>query len=327
VQAVAPSDYANARVRARAGRLAGDRGLRDALLARGEVELAAPANLAEEARRVLAFLSGRPRRLVAALLRLEDGPALEAVLRGLVLRLAPERIIAGAAPSPGLPAELLGALAALPAPERSLELLADRDPLLAAAAAAAVAAVRDEPRLLRLGLALQRTLVAGVAGALSGCGEDPALAREVLRRHVDHANATTLLALVSPPHPGELFLPGGRLDPAAFADLAALAPEPRREALAAWLVSAGSSWRAAPAARLARGAGAELLADPARASEHLARLRERWLGREARARPFSIAVPLAYFAARSGEARRLRLIALGRVHGLPADALLDLLES
>lgn len=66
MQVVAPSDYANARVRARAGRLAGDRGLRDALIARGEVELAAPADLAEEARRVLAFLSGRPRRLVGS---------------------------------------------------------------------------------------------------------------------------------------------------------------------------------------------------------------------------------------------------------------------
>jgi len=327
VQAVSPSDYANARVRARGGGLAGDRGLHDALL-RGEAELAVPADLAGEARRVLDFLSGGPHRLVAALLRLEDAPALEAVLRGLVLRLSPERILAGAAPSPGLPPELLGALAALPAPERAAGVLSECDAPLAAAAAAAVAAAHDEPRLLRLGLALQRTLVMGVAAALSGRGEDPAFAREVLSRHVDHANATTLLAVVEPPHPGELFLSGGRLDAAAFTGLAALPPEARREALATWLLSAtGPSQLAGPAPRLAKGAGAALLADPARASEFLARLRERWLGREARARPFSIAVPLAYLAARSGEARRLRLIALGRTHGLPADTLLDILEA
>lgn len=308
---MAATDYANARVAARRAKLAGDRGLREALL-RGTPEAAGPgpAELAMEAAQVLSFLAGAPRRRAAALLRLDDAAALEAVLRGLLLRLAPERILRGAPPSPGLSPDALGALAALPGPERAPEALAAMGSPLAPAAAAAVEAAAQEPRLLRLGVALQRAAVDGARGELRGRGEDAAVAARALALHVDALNATTLLAVEAPAAPEELFVAGGGLDAAAFAALAALAPEARRERLGAWL-----------------GLDPAALADPARASELLARRRERWLAREARARPFSIAVPLAYLAARAGEARRLRLARLGHAHGLAPEALLDLVEA
>jgi V/A-type H+/Na+-transporting ATPase subunit C len=308
---MAATDYGNARVAARRARLLGERALRELLAREGAPEAVAPgaADLAQEAARVLGFLSGAPRRKVAALLRLEDAPTLEAVLRGLLLRLAPERILRGAPPSPGLGPAALGALAALPGPEQAPEALAALASPLAGPALAAVKASGQEPRLLRLGVALQRAVVADVRGELRGRGEDALLAAQVLAMHVDALDAVTLLAVEAPAKPDELFVAGGRLDAAAFTRLAELSPEARRDRLAAWL-----------------GAPAAALADPGRASEHLARRRERWLAREARARPFSIAVPLAYLAARAGQARRLRLARLGHEHGLPVEALLDVVE-
>jgi len=309
---VAATDYANTRVAARRAGLLGDRGLRE-LLVRGappEVAGPGPAELALEAAQVLDFLSGTPRRRVAALLRLEDAPTLEAVLRGLLLRLPPERILRGAPPSPGLGPEAIGALAALSGPERAPDELAALASPLAGAAAAAVRASLQEPRLLRLGAALERAIVEGVEREVRGHGEDAALAGQALALHVDGVNATTLLAVEAPARPDELFVAGGGLDAAAFTRLSELAPGARREELGAWL-------EADPA----------VLADPARASELLARRRERWLAREARARPFSIAPPLAYLAARAGEARRLRLVRLGNEHGLPGEALLDVVEA
>lgn len=309
---MAATDYANARVAARRARLLGGRGLRELLVRGAAPETAAPgpAELALECARVLAFLAGAPRRKVAALLRLEDAPTLDAVLRGLLLRLPPERILAGAPPSPGLGPGVLGALAALPGPERAPQALSDLGSPLAGAAAAAVKASSEEPRLLRLGIALRRTLVDGVRAEIHGRGEDAMLAARALSLHVDAVNAVTLLVVEAPAHPDELFVPGGTLDAPAFADLARSPPEVRRERIAAWL-------DADPAA----------LADAGRASELLARRGERWLAREARARPFSIAPSLAYLAARAGEARRLRVVRLGHEHGLPAEALLDVLEA
>ncbi|GEJ56300.1 V-type ATPase subunit [Anaeromyxobacter diazotrophicus] len=308
---MAETDYANARVAARRARLLGDRGLRELLLrgAAPEGPGSSPAELAREAARVLGFLSGAARRRVAALLRLEDAPTLEALLRGLLLRLPPERILRGAPPSPGLGPEALAALASLPGPERAPEALATRASPLAGAAAAAVKASAREPRLLRLGVALERALVEGALRELRGRGEDARLAARALALHVDAVNAATLLAVEAPARPDELFVAGGALDAPAFARLFEQAPASRREALARWL-----------------GADPAALAEPARAAELLARRRERWLLREARARPFSIAPPLAYLAARAGEARRLRVVRLGQEHGLPGEALLDLVE-
>jgi V/A-type H+/Na+-transporting ATPase subunit C len=309
---VATTDYANTRVAARRARLLGARGLRELLLRGGAPEAGGPgpAELALEASRVLGFLSGGPRRKLAALLRLEDGPTLEAVLRGLVMRLSPKRILAGAPPSPGLGPEALGTLAALPGPERAPEALAQLDSPLAPVAAAAVKASSREPRLLRLGVALQRALVESVRRELRGHGEDAALAARALGLHVDAVNAVTLLAVEAPARPDELFVQGGGLDAPGFTRLAEMAPSARRERLAAWL-------EIDPPA----------LADPSRASELLAARRERWLSREARAHPFSIAPPLAYLVARAGEARRLRVVRLGLEHGLPPEALLDLVEA
>ena len=338
-------EYANARAAARRGRLLGVRGLREllargttaerlALLADGAWRGALPsaaagpvplravarglvADAAREARELLSFREGKPRRRVAALLQLQDAPVLEAILRGLVRRDPPLRILADTWPAPGLGPELVAELAALPTPAGVPELLARRGSPLAPAAAAAVAAAREEPRLVRLGVALQRAVVAGVRAAVSGWDRDARLARELLAQHVDHVNATTLLAVETLVHPEDLFLPGGRLDEAGFARLAGLTPAQRRARLAPWIGPARGPRRLDP----------ELLASPTLTAQHLGQLREEELLRRARAAPLSIAVPLALLAARAGEARRLRLLLLGAEHGLPVEELLDLVEA
>lgn len=339
-------EYANARTAARRARLLGPRGLREllarpttperlAMLADGCWRGALPATAAAgpvplrtvahglvadgagEAREVLSFLEGRPRQRVAALLRLQDAPVLEGVLRGLMRRDPALRIVAGTWPSPGLGPELVAELAALPTPARVPELLTRRGSPLGSAAASALEAAREEPRLVRLGVALQRAIVAGVRDALSGWDGDARLGRELVAQHVDHVNATTLLAVEVLVHPADLFVAGGRLDADGFARLAGLPMPERRVRLAAWIGPARGPRALDPA----------LLANPTLTAQHLLQVRERELQRRARTAPLSIAVPLAFLAARTGEARRLRLLLLGAEHGLPVDDLLDLVEA
>jgi hypothetical protein len=255
---------------------------------------------------------------MAALLRvLLDAPALEALLRGLVRRDAHGRILATTWPTPGLGPELLAELASLPGPERLPDVLARRGSPLAPAAAAAVAAARAEPRLIRAGVALQRTVVEGARAEVAGRGEDARVTATLLAAHVDHVNTTTLLAAVSLGDAAELFVPGGRLDAAAFVRLASMAPERRRARAAVLAGSAAGARRLDP----------ELLRDPAVSAQLLSHLRERLLHRMARAFPHSVAVPLSALAERAGEARRLRILLLGAEHGLPPDLLLDLVEA
>lgn len=337
------ADYANARAAARRAGLLGDRGVRELLarprtgdrlaaLADGAWRRAVPAisadavdavvrglaeDVAREAREVLSFLGARPRRRVAALLRLEDAAVLEAILRGLFVHAPRSRIVAGAWPSPGLAPALVAELAALPAPERAPELLAERGSPLAGAAAAAVEASADEPRLVRMAVALQRRVVEDASAEVAGHGEDARIARAVLAGHVDGRNATTLLSVDDPDHAAALLLPGGTHPVEALRAVAAGSMVDRRAAVAAWLAPRPGGARLDPAA----------LADPALASQALARVRHRALQRAARASPFSIAVPLALVADRRVEARRIAVVLLGAEHGLPADVLLDLVEA
>jgi vacuolar-type H+-ATPase subunit C/Vma6 len=340
-------DYAAARAAARRARLLGERGLHE-LAARATTEerlaalaggpwgaavaaadgLARPgaphaalghagrallADPAREAREILSFLDGEPRALVAALLLLDDLPALEALLRGLVLREPADRIAESVPPAPGLDEGLVRELSALAGPEAAPAALRRRGHALAHAADEAVRAAREAPRAARLAAALRAGAVRQVARAVRGRGEDAALARRLLAAHLDHLNAVVALAADDAPEP---FLAGGALDLAALGRIARLPAAARPAALAA-------------AARAAGGPAldARALSSPARATLHLAAARARWLAREARARPLSIAVPLAYLAARAAEARRLRLALAGAERGLPADDLLDLWEA
>jgi vacuolar-type H+-ATPase subunit C/Vma6 len=69
------------------------------------------------------------------------------------------------------------------------------------------------------------------------------------------------------------------------------------------------------------------LARPWQADRALERAMVAILHQEARRRPLSIAVPLAYLAARREEVRRVALLLRGAALELPGDEILDLAEA
>jgi V/A-type H+-transporting ATPase subunit C len=335
---VARLDFANARARARASRLAGAHALRE-LLARpslaGRLELVRtlPAGAAIQAepgaeplatverglreglrREALALARAvegrRPRRLLLAFLALDEAAAVKAVLRGVARGAALDRTLAAAPPAPGLPEEALRLAAASSSLDGAVEALAAAGSPVAAAAREALPRVAEEG-LLPLELAADRAALARAAAACRHAGEDGA----VLARHVadraDARNAETLLALAGARPTIEPWIPGGRRwDGVALATLAGAGAEAARAAVA-------------------RGFGLDApdLATPWAADRALARACTAALAREARARPLSLAVPLAYLAARREEIRRLALALRGAELGLPPDELLDLVEA
>lgn len=332
-------DYANARLGARRARLLGAAGLRE-VLARPSLEAridllrrtglaavlpdgpgpdplgACEAALREgwrrEAARVLAGVEGeRPRALLAAFLGLDDAAAAKAALRAAARGTPADRALAAAPPTPGLPEVALRAAAEAPGLAQAIERLAAAAPLLGAALRAALpgSAAGD---LLPIEVAADRAVVARARAAATGNGED----REVLRRHlgdrVDARNAATLLALAGLPPRADAFLEGGRrLGEGEFRALAGAAADAVRAAVA----------------RLVPGGGEGALATPWGADLALERAWIAPLRREARVRPLSLAVPLAYLAERRAEVRRVALLLRGAELGLAGDELLDLVEA
>jgi len=333
---VARLDVANARIGARRSRLLGAAALRE-LLARPTPEArlerlralplgaALPADLGadplaaveaalrdaarrEAVRLVAAAEAERPRALLEAWLRLEEAVAVKAVLRAVVRRAAVEDALAAAPPTPALPEETLRAAAGALTVEEAVAIFA------AAGSALAEPLRRQLPLdaergVLPLELAADR---AAVEQARRACrrGEDGAVLRRHLEDRVDVRNAETLLALAGAPPAADAFVPGGRrLPEATFRALAAGGAAAMRAGLARIFPGAGSA--AAPWA-----------ADRALERALLAPLR-----REARSRPLSIAVPLAYLAERRAEVRRVAVVLRGAALELPPDEVLDLVEA
>ncbi|HEY7726005.1 MAG TPA: V-type ATPase subunit [Anaeromyxobacteraceae bacterium] len=338
-------DFANARIGARRARLRGEQGLRELvaspdletrldlvlaggarrgriLLERGPgrlraVELLLADEVRTESARIDADLGPRARRLLRALLLLDDADSLKVVLRAILRGEPAERAAARAAPTPALPFPVLRDLAAAPTPAAAAEALARLGHPLAAALRDALPALREAPPLLRLETALDAGAFRAAEAAARGIGAGPPLVRRQIAIRADHLNVATLLALGEGARAEGLFLPGGRMDEARFLAFAADGPEERREGLAAFLGPVRGKQRALP----------EELAVPARAAQLLAQSLERALQREARRDPLSLAVPIAYLAARRGEARRVRALLRCAEFGLPAGDQLDLLEA
>ncbi|MFO0584394.1 MAG: V-type ATPase subunit [Anaeromyxobacter sp.] len=312
-------DLANARLGARRARLLGREGLL-ALLARGAGERAPAAfeaglrsALRAEAAEVLRWVEGpRARRLLSAWLALDEAEAVKAVVRGLVHGERADAILAAAPATPSLGAAALRAAAAAPSAEQGLALLAAGG---GEVAAAALAALREEPAshpsLVAVELAADRAALARARAAARGRGEDARVLATHLADRVDARNGATLLLLGDNPGPAGALLDGGRRLGGELLVLLAHAPLAER--------------RAALAARL--GVPAASLSSPALADLALERAALAPLLREARARPLSLAVPLAYLALRRAEVRRQALALRARALGLPGDEVLPLLEA
>ena len=343
---MARCDFANGRIGARRSRLLGGRGLRDLLVRRdlGErLEMLRQAGYAaavpapppgpdalsaaerglgdlvrREARELGGHLEGALQRdLYRAFLLFEEAETLKTALRGIVHSEPADRVLALAAPTRSFPAERLRALAALPDPAAAAALLEAWENPFAAAVRRALPGIGKPGGLLRLEVAVDRTAQERALAAARGRGEDRAVMRRLLSARADLANAATLLKLVGSAEAGEFFLPGGAaLGADRFAALSRLPPAALRQQLSRLL----RRWLGAPDA-------ARALERPSRAEGLLERGLARAMRAEARARPHSLAVPLAYLHDRLWEVRRIRLVLRGAEYGLPADDLLDLLEA
>jgi V/A-type H+-transporting ATPase subunit C len=336
---VARLDFANARLGARRARLAGPAELR-ALLSRptldariallrtlpvgaslpeeigadpvAAVERALRAALRAETLAVLDRAEGRRARdLLGAFASLDEAEAVKAVLRGVARGAPIDRTVAAAPAVPALPAEALGRAAAAPSPAAALEALSAGGSGLATSVREALAGAGAHP-LLRLEIAAD---AAAIRRALAACrrrGEDGAVLARHLADRADARNAATLLLLAgTAPDPGP-WIPGGR--------------RWDEDALTA-LARAGLAAARAAVSRAFAGVEESALAPPWQADRTLERALVAALRREARRRPLSIAVPLAYLAARREEVRRVALLLRGTILELPGDEILDLVEA
>ncbi|WP_242360452.1 V-type ATPase subunit [Anaeromyxobacter sp. SG17] len=333
-------DFANSRIGARRARLLGDRALRE-LLARGGLEArlellrssaagagipaavtGAPDPLAavelalreavhrEEARLLRDTEGARQRALLSAFLALEEAAAVKAIARGVAAGAPVDRTLAAAPPVPGLADAGRRAAAVAPDVAAALEVLAGAGSEVAAAARGAVGAP-GEHGLLALEIAADRAAFARARAACRRGGEDAAILARHLGDRVDARNAATLLALAGAPPAADALLDGGRL----------LSGEALRRVAA---LREGAAVRDALAQAL--GVAASDLATPWGAERALERRMVVALRREARSRPLSLAVPLAWLAARRAEVRRTALVLRGAALGLPAGEILDLAE-
>jgi V/A-type H+-transporting ATPase subunit C len=337
---VARLDHLNARIGARRPALLGAPGLRE-LLARpttgarvdlllrttwgaqlqgdvaraadplGAVEDGLRRALAAEAARLLALAEGaRARRLLEAFLALAEAAAVKAILRAIAAGAGPARALALAPPAAAPRPDALAELAAAPTVDALAAALTARGSALGPALAEALPA-RAVGGLLPLEVALDRAASARARAACRGAGEDGRILAAHLEDRADARNAATLLVLAGAGRGEGLFVPGGRrIGEDAFARLAGAPAQRVRDALAA----------------LFRGP-ARALASPAAEDRALEDALLPPLRRAARARPLSIAVPLAYLAERAAEARRIAVVLRGAELGLPADEILDLVRA
>jgi len=336
---VARLDHLNARIGARRARLLGAAGMRELLgrvtlesrlealsrsawgpdlpagLARldeplAAVEAALRRALARDAAWLVRQAEGaRGRALLAAYLALGEGDAVKALLRGIAAGVPPAAAAALVPPTAALGPGDLSALAESGSPEALADALASRGSPLGEALRAALPS--DVAGLLPAEVAIDRAAAARAARACAGLGEDARILASHVADRVDARNAATLLALGGAGGGEALFVAGGRrLDGAEFARLASASGADLREGLAAAFPGAAAG-----------------LARPWSADRALERALLAPLRRGARASPLSIAVPLAWLAERTAEARRIALVLRGAALGLPGEEILDLAEA
>ena len=332
-------DYGNARLGAKRAELLGPRALHE-LLGRPSLEArldllrrmglgaalpelpgpdplaAAEAALREGWRREAAAIladaeSGRARALLRAFLGLGDAAAAKAVLRAVARGLGADRALAAAPPTPDLGEAALREAAAATSVAEAVARIEAAAPRLGAALRAALSAGGGGD-LLPLEVAADRAAVERARAAARGHDEDARVLRRHLEDRVDARNAATLLELAEATPRADAFVPGGRR-----------LPEPEFRALA----GAPAERVRAAIARLVPGVPAAALATPWGADAALERSWILPLRREARARPLSIAVPLAYLAERASEVRRVALLLRGAELGLAGEEILDLVEA
>lgn len=272
--------------------------------------------LGRDVARVDGLLEGSgARRLVRAVLAIDDAWHLKTVLRGILLGEPASRVLALVTPTAELDAAALKELVAQRTLKAAVDLLASWGSPYAPALLAAVAATRGHLEPSALELAVARVAFARAREAAARAGHAGRPVARLVAELIDLTNAVTLLELSGKAAARELFLEGGlALARRRYERLAALPPAEARAALAA-----DRALGLAPA--FVDGA-----ADPFRVDRLVRRRPLLALRRAAREEPLSLAVPLLYLLERHEEVRAIHTLLEGTEVGLSAHELLDLVE-
>jgi V/A-type H+-transporting ATPase subunit C len=340
-------DYANARIRARKGRLLGARGIAELLAKPGlearleylrrtdygesvaaqlmrdsdplrGAERGLSARLADDLSRIDRFLRGeRARALFRAVLAFEDGWNLKTVLRGVTHGERPEQIFMLLAPTPEFGDPALGEMVRQKDIKGVVDLLTTWRSPYASPLAQAFARYRTDRELFRLDAALDQSLFTRALEAARRDGEDGRILLGLIGTQIDLANIGTLLKRADGGRSDDLFIAGGALVSLdRFRRLSQLAERDLRRALIQF-----GRLRLDP-----RLAAMDERADPFAVDRILQRSLREAMQREAGVHPLSLAVPLSFVLERRAEVQRIRLVLRGAEFGLPADELVALTE-
>ncbi len=340
-------DYTNARVRAMRGRLLGREGVLG-LLALPDLaarldflrktdygtaiathlstvpdplegaERGLRARLMDDTRRIDRFLRHEQAQpLFRVILAFEDGRNLKTVLRGVARGEAPERVFHLLAPTLGLDDPALKELVRERDVKSVIDRLATWQSPYAFPLGEALPSYLKRGDLLFLENALDRFLFAQALARARREGEDGQILLTFLKTWIDLTNAATLLKLAGEGADFEFFIPGGlTITEAVFFEYVVLGQPELGEALVReFRHRFGEGW-----------ATAEELQDAFTAEQRVHAALVAMLGREARLRPLSLAVPLAFVLEREAEVRQIRLVLRGAEFGLPPAELLSLVE-
>lgn len=275
------------------------------------VDEAVARDLQRATRRILEFADGPPRRLIGVLLLRWDLENLRALVRGRHAGRSPEQLLEAVIPAGTLGEVALRELAGhetLTALAGTLEALGHP---FAPALAQGVAEYARTQDLIALELWLDRAYAEYVLREARGGGDGAAL-REILTAEIDAANVKTALRLASAGAPlsGDrrlrFYIPGGRLVTEKL--FLALSSEDRQAWAWGHLRAQGFPVKAAPTDLVAFERELDLGMMKAMADRYV------------RGDPLGLDIVIGYLAMKAAEAANLRLIARGKLLGLPREA-------
>jgi V/A-type H+-transporting ATPase subunit C len=341
-------DYANARVQCIRSRLLGRGGITNLLAQSGlearleslkrtdyggelaaqlarqvsplaAVEHALRARVVNDLAQLDRFLAGeKSQTLFRVVLAIEDGWTLKTIMRAVAAGEIPERIFALVVPTRELDHAALQELVRQRDVKAIVDLLASWRSAYARPLQDALSKFAPHHDLTHLEVALDRFLYTQGLETTRRGGEDGRIVRRLIEAQIDLVNAATLLKQAGRGGTEEFFIAGGRsLGHRRFQRYAELDPSALRAALTL-------------DTRLFAVPGLSALAtleQPAAADQFLRRVLVEMMRREARENPLSLAVPLAFVFERQAEVRRIRLVLRGAEFGLPANELVELVET
>jgi V/A-type H+-transporting ATPase subunit C len=273
------------------------------------VDEALARNLQRTTRAILSFADGGARVLLETLLLRWDLHNLRVIVRGKHAGRPADEIVAALMPAGNLSETLLKELAGHPDMAALAGTLEAVNHPLAGPLAAGVAAYAQTQDLLALELGLERAYAVWGLARASGRGHDAEVLREVFRTEIDAANVKTALKLaLAGPVPEarrvQFYIPGG----AIVTDKLFLGLSDSQTQAAAWerLRVHGFPVKDLPG---------DLVAFERALDYHVVRTLVRYYLGD----PLGIDIVVGFLAMKTAEVANLRLIARGKVYGLPRE--------